>query len=762
MNQNEHQAAFMADVKNKIYEAGLFREGERIVLAAEPCVLLEYYTGKTYSYRVVDTVTLKTKRLFSRQHPLTESGYQRAMEKMMGLAGTWDADTDSPPPGQSTPTERSEALLAFIFTDIFPKHGMPLRESQLSLALSMLRALWENKLALCEAEVGTGKTHAYILAVTVHNLFSARKLPTTISTSTIALQKALTEEYIPQISNILMEHRIIDRPLSFVVRKGRSHYACDSRVKGYGSSIAHNGQSRDAKLLILLHNLFTGSCPIDLDALPLTDYVKARICVERCGRNCGLSAVCRYRSFLYKAQNLYHDFQITNHNLVLADVLSQKRGGKGLLPHSGAVIFDEAHKLPDAARQMYGTEFDSMELERLAGSIYRAISGHHPDKKEIIKLCEEMLQQNTLLFEAARNAVGVRYEKDCYAVSFNINCILALNALTEVFRRLSVLFYTLNPDKKEAYGRLVSRMEQEQVKIAVLLDHPQYICWLETMGAAACRICTLPKHLDFLLHEDIWSAATPCILTSGTLSVGGDFSYFKQGSGIAFTEPDRIFEASKASPFDYQENALLYLPQDMPLPGARDGGYLQAVTDRLAELIEATHGHSLILFTSYRMMEQTYTSLCGRISGFPLFMMGRGRLDALSAFRKSGNGILLASDSAGEGIDLAGDILSSLIVVRLPFPIPDPVLEYEKTLYDGFESYLNEIIVPEMLMKLRQWIGRGIRRETDTCVFSILDGRASRRYKADILTALPDMPVTGLITDVGRFIAEKKSGAYFD
>jgi len=93
--------------------------------------------------------------------------------------------------------------------------------------------------------VGTGKTHAYILAVTVHNLFSASKLPTIISTSTIALQKALTEEYIPQISDILMEHRIIDNPLSFVVRKGKSHYACDSRVKGYRSSIAHNDRHED-------------------------------------------------------------------------------------------------------------------------------------------------------------------------------------------------------------------------------------------------------------------------------------------------------------------------------------------------------------------------------------------------------------------------------------------------------------------------------------------------------------------------------------
>lgn len=300
------------------------------------------------------------------------------------------------------------------------------------------------------------------------------------------------------------------------------------------------------------------------------------------------------------------------------------------------------------------------------------------------------------------------------------------------------------------------------MKLAVLLDCSQHIYWLELTGAMSCRICTLPKQLDFLLYEDIWNSETAYILTSGTLSVGGDFSHFKRRNGIALAEDTRLIEVSKASPFDYQENALLYLPKDMPSPQKKDNNqYFQAVADRITELISITHGHALILFTSYRQMEQTYSVLLERISDYPLFLMGKGRLDALSAFRKSGNGVLFASDSAGEGIDLAGDILSSLIVVRLPFPVPDPVLEYEKSLYSDFHSYLNEIIVPEMLTKLRQWIGRGIRRETDTCVFTILDSRADGHYKTDILAALPDMPVTDRMDDVGRFLLEKKAGAYF-
>jgi ATP-dependent DNA helicase DinG len=339
---------------------------------------------------------------------------------------------------------------------------------------------------------------------------------------------------------------------------------------------------------------------------------------------------------------------------------------------------------------------------------------------------------------------------------------LHLKALKSVLRRLSVLFFTTSREKRERYDRLVSRMEKLDVKLSILRNYSQSVLWLELTGAVACRVCALPKQLDYLLFEDMWSENMPYILTSATLSVRGDFSRFKRTSGISIAEQNRIFETSKASPFDYQENALLYLPQDISSPSTEDSGYFQSIVEHLENLIRTTYGHTLILFTSYRMMEKVHVELSRRITDFPLFCMGKGRLDAIGNFRKSGNGILCASDSAGEGIDLAGDILSSLIVVRLPFPAPNPVLEYEKSLYDDFYEYLNEVIVPGMLIKLRQWIGRGIRRESDTCVFTILDSRAGRRYRNDILAALPDMPVTDRLSDVSCFIRSKKGNAYFE
>lgn len=694
---------------------------------------------------------MKAKHLFSRKKPLTESGYQRAAETMLVQAS---------PEGRLAIGDsriRARELLNHIFSSILPEHGMALRENQLSLAHSMLEAMETGKVALCEAEVGIGKTHAYILAAVLYRLFCGARKPVVISTSTVALQKALTEQYIPQISDILMEHCIINKPLTFAVRKGKNHYACDNRVKTYLSSIKHNNRLEDQALIETLIAIFTGGSPVDLDGLPLTNYVKERICVERCYGTCRFAGLCRYRTFLRRSGQADLDFLIVNHNLTLADILSKKSGRNRLFPEHCALIFDESHKLLETARDMYGTRLERVELERLAVNIYRAVSSH-PDRGRIVLLCEEMLRQNAVLFERLKN--NAERGHSCAQTIITSEICIVMDTLTAILKKLSIFFYTRDFQKR-TYRRLAERIDQKQEKLLALADGINSICWMDNAGFASCCLCSVPKQLDFMLYEDIWKDGKPYIFTSATLSVGGDFTHFMNQTGIDLLSRHQIMTVSKASPFDYRNHALLYLPADMPFPGIKNPKYMDAVLDRLSDLIDQTYGHTMVLFTSYRMMETVYRELTTRITSYPVFSMGKGRLETIEAFRKSGNGILLASDSAGEGIDLAGDILSSLVIVKLPFPAPDPILEYERSLHESFHSYLSEVVVPSMLVKLRQWMGRGIRRETDTCVFSILDSRASGRYRKDILAALPDMPVTDQIGDVGSFILDHKGKSYF-
>ena len=741
-----------ADIRNKIYEAGLFRPEEKIVLTTKSSVLLEYFTGKQYSYRMVDLQTLKAKRLFSRQSPLTEAGYRRAIKKMT-------AESDGGKLSVHDTHGRAGELLVHIFCDILPEYGLKLRESQLTLSLMMLEAMKKGNIALCEAEVGTGKTHAYLMAAVIYRLYHGERRSVVISTSTIALQKALTEEYIPQISSILLEHRIIEEPLTFAVRKGKNHYACDSRVKTYLSSVRHNDRPEDQELIEMLTRLFVGACSLDLDSLPFTDYVKERICVKDCRNTCEFFSVCRYRTFLRRSGQENVDFQIANHNLVLADVLSRKGGRKRLLPEHGILIFDEAHKLPEAARQMYGISLERVELERTATSVIRA-AAVRSDRQKIIQICEEILELNTTLFENMKECAGARYDRICVEVIMTPSCRRIMKALSARIKRLSVLFYTADA-RKTVYRRISGRLEQKQEKLEELSDDEKYVYWLEDTEVTVSMFHAVPSQLDLLLYEDLWSHGQSYLLTSATLSSGGDFTHFMHRTGIDLLNRRRILTVSKPSPFDYYNHALLYLPEDIPYPDHKNLAYREAVVDKLEQLIWQSHGHTLVLFTSYRMMEIVYQKLTERVTEFPLFFMGRGRLEALREFRRSRNGVLLASDSAGEGIDLAGDILSSLVVVKLPFPTPDPMLEYEKSLYEDFQDYLSEVLVPEMLIKLRQWIGRGIRRETDSCVFSILDCRAGGRYRNDILSALPDMSVTDRIEDVGTFIRSRKAESYF-
>jgi ATP-dependent DNA helicase DinG len=217
------------------------------------------------------------------------------------------------------------------------------------------------------------------------------------------------------------------------------------------------------------------------------------------------------------------------------------------------------------------------------------------------------------------------------------------------------------------------------------------------------------------------------------------------------------------SPFDYKNNAMIYISDNVPFPDNSNKQYIAAIADEVEQLVRASHGHAAVLFTSYNVMGQVHAILSKRKLPFPLFKLDRGGTGAIDRFKQSGGGILLASGSFWEGIDIPGDALSMLIIVKLPFAVPDPIGDYERSLCGDMESYKSKVIVPDMQVKLRQGDGRLIRCETDTGVVAILDSRANSggAYRGRVLSALPECGVTSDIKAVREFFRERKSAGYF-
>ena len=206
-------------------------------------------------------------------------------------------------------------------------------------------------------------------------------------------------------------------------------------------------------------------------------------------------------------------------------------------------------------------------------------------------------------------------------------------------------------------------------------------------------------------------------------------------------------------------NCLIYLTENVP--DYRDTEYIEALVNEIEQLIKTSHGHAAILFTSYKSMRIVHSRLKRKMPDMKDFVLERSTSSAIEQFRNSGNGVLFACGSMWEGIDCPGDILSLLVIVKLPFALPDAISEYEQTLYPDFKSYFDSVLMPDMLIKTKQAHGRGFRKEDDTCVIAILDSRAKSKYKRQILNALPDCQITNEIGHIDSFIKQKKSADYF-
>ena len=646
----------------------------------------------------------------------------------------------------------------YIFRTVLPACGMTVREGQIKLCHAMLDALYNKEVALCDAGVGLGKTYAYLVACLLWQSQRPRALwqPVVISTASVALQEAILQEYIPFLSSLLLQYRYLSKPIQAVLRKGKERFVCDLRLLERQRQMAQRGE-RFARRAAILRQ--AQDC-LDLDKLPgLSGFDRRQICVpEHCPRLCPARGRCRYQRYLRESNDLAVSIQVCNHNYLLADALHRQNGWKPLLRDYQAVVIDEAHRLPEAAEQMLTNQLSIKGLWQL---IHRLEEQHLTRGAQRLRAETEALAaacqpQEPRRSRAERQVPYQSTRERQTALTVLQSCI------DELLRRYPARIPTSLYHQLQATGKTAALFAQPQED---WITYIEYGTISDEQTDTEFTLCAVPRDQPGHLHNLLWQREKPTILTSGTLAAGHDFTHIRRQLGLHGGSAVQTVQV--ASPFDYAKNCLLLFPSrpaahKVDKPSGEEASH-ERLARQIEQLVRTAHGHTLVLFTSYDQMGHVYEQLEGKLP-VPLFKAPRGGQWFVEQFKRCDNAVLLAGGPCWEGVDFPGDMVSLLVIVRLPFPVPNPVREARREQYPDLHSYIQAEIVPEMQQKLRQGFGRAIRTETDSCAAAILDPRAAPggRYHQAVLDALPSgIPITTKTEDIQTFLRARKSPDFF-
>ncbi len=654
---------------------------------------------------------------------------------------------------------RNSDIVELMFRGVMTQLGFTIREEQIKMTQTMLEGLTKKKITLYEAGVGTGKTMSYLMAAFLVTRMDATyqymQNPITIATSSIDLQRELVEKEIPKLSKALMTVGIIDRPLHVVIRKGKDHYFCLRRYQNLMEQLMQY-PDKYQKVIAMLKKMKLDQVAFDLDEISIPNYLKQKICVGSSCRNCPQRIMCKYDGYMQHCKMRGAcDIQVTNHNMLLMSQKLKNSGGIELLKDSNYIIIDEAHKLMDAANSTYGVELCRGDIVALTEILKDYVAKSKQEYCRFTDLLDRLEALNKRLFK--------RILADISSTEDKVSTTLSKDAI----QMIDEMIVTINQINKYSLKEYMVVRCQNMVAILRMLKSKKNLCWVELDGGTdTATLSCVPVNISERISKDLWQMPnTHWVLTSGTICDDSGFSYFKSELGMQYgISQHAIMEGKSGSPFDYKKNTRLYIPNDMPLPTGSYEAYIEAIANRIVELVNATNGHTAVLFTSYRALNDVYCKVEDRLTDYPLIRMSRSNKLAINQFKQSANGVLFASGSMWEGIDCAGDILSSVIIVRLPFPPRSQVMEYKKDQYKTVLNFVDGYATPQMLIKLKQGAGRLIRTETDTGVVSILDARASRSgaYHERIVKAFEQYPLVHTMQEVRNFMYEVKTEDYME
>jgi ATP-dependent DNA helicase DinG len=615
------------------------------------------------------------------------------------------------------------------------------------------QALEEKRHLIVEAGTGTGKTLAYLMPV----MRSGKRV--IISTGTKNLQEQLFYKDVPFIEQALYGEASSSR-LSVCYMKGRNNYLCRKKLYDLTDQPVLSGleeieQYRD--IAAWEKTTSTGD-RAELAELPEASLLwhkldaRADACI---GQKCSEFERCFITEMRRKAME--SDIVIVNHHLFFADLAIKLQADgapdAGILPEAAAVIFDEAHELEDVAGNYFGISVSNLRVEDLARDVENSLQHHRMLSASLSGALGSLRERSQFFFSLLPPGDG-RFAFDTRRefLEENGDEFVALNqSLTRLAGELEGL-----PQKPEEVFNFVRRAQEIQMHIGFALEAEDRntVFWIERRGGRAVGrsgqnsrssavdgsrgrqnvfLQATPIDVGPILREHLWAKLECAVLTSATLAVGGGFEYIRQRLGL-----EHARESVLPSHFDYESQALFYVPPDLPDP--RTPQFTAIAADRIRKLLEITRGRAFVLFTSYAQMNDIYQRLLGEVE-FPMLRQGDAPKSALlEEFRLTPNAVLFATSSFWQGVDVQGEQLSCVIIDRLPFAVPsDPVVAARVKAIDadGGNAFF-QYQVPAAVITLKQGFGRLIRSLHDRGLLVLLDNRIlKKQYGRVFVESLP-------------------------
>ena len=621
------------------------------------------------------------------------------------------------------------------------------REAQLRLTSAIADTFEHRDVLIAEAGTGTGKTFAYLVPALLSGL------KTIISTGTRALQDQLYHRDLPRVRDAL------GTGLKSALLKGRANYLCRYRLeqtKGeprfttreqvdqFQRVVAWSGRTQFGDMAEL------AALPDDSPLLPMVTST-----IDNClGTECPFWEECFVVQARQRAQAA--DVVVVNHHLLLADLALKQEGFGEILPGAQAFVIDEAHQLPELAANFFGEGFGMRPLQELARDCLSECKDA-PGALPVMQPPVLRLEQSLRELRVAMEGMPVRGTRERLLAKVEVAdgfdaVVHALSDLVQAVIGLADASLGLDAcaARAQELANRLGRWLGEGEAIPGFDDEPSDagdVFWYElTQRGFRCQ--RTPLDVSAPLREHRENSRAAWVFTSATLAVGGKFDHYAERLGL--DDPPTLLQPS---PFDWPRQALCYLPGTLPDPASRDYG--SAVIAAVRPVLEASQGRAFLLFASHRALREAAEALRG--GPWPLFVQGEApRATLLQRFRESGNGVLLGAASFREGVDVAGDALSVVIVDKLPFAAPDdPVFEarLEAIRRQGGNPFRDEQL-PQAVIALKQGVGRLIRSETDRGVLVLCDPRLlGKSYGRVFLDSLPPFARTRRLDDVQAFFS---------